>query len=219
MKNCFIVMTSLLLSSGYAFAAARDTKSPLSLLGPTDTEKTPFEIVDAAFNAASPMAYLELPLITHTPSLRRTTCMDIKIEMTSDELVPHHWVPVRYRQRVVTEAARPAVPAHGPLFPGSPARPEISEVRAAVGFVDGRASFDQQIIDCANCLARKVTTETQPGVVLKALSNPDDEDSLLTMTFRSNDDVVLIKNEQLAFGSQAAETSFRYCWKNRALNN
>lgn len=219
MKICFIVITSLFLSSGYAFAAGLDAKSPLSLLGPTETEKTPFEIVDAAFNAAAPMTYLELPLITHTPSLRRTTCMNIKKDTTPSELVPHHWVPVRYRQRVVTEAARPAIPAQGPLFPGSPARPEISEVRAAVGFVDGRASFDQQIFDCADCLARKLNTETEPSVVQKFLVDPDDENSLLTVTFHSDDDVVLIKYEQQAFGSQGAETFFRYCWKNRALTN
>ena len=208
----FFVITALTFSVA-AHSGDQEVLTGIDLLRAQDEGQTPYQSLEAFFNEAAPLKYTTLPKATDRAAIEKWSCVGADSSASLETMSNLEVVPGRIKYRVVTEAARPAIPGRGPLFPGVPATPEKYVVHEAIAYIRKGTAVDADAIDCHNCLRNKFNVQHEPVFIQQALRDSSDESSLLTATFREKDGYIFFREEGPAYGERPAIDNYYYCWQ------
>jgi hypothetical protein len=163
------------------------------------SDQTPYQKLETLYNRATPMR-LDQFLLPTDPEVKSWYCFEAD-KVSSGPVAQE--VPMRLQAKIVLT---PAVPGAGPLFPGSPEQDKIIDV--VEFFPTNLASYTYDEFDLGQKMtSQKFQMNTSPGVSTTFLSNPNDPNSTVTITFRITDGLVVGQQ------TDASASEYFYCYK------
>jgi hypothetical protein len=201
-----IKMKKLMIVLVVAVTSTQVWAAGLGGLTDGSTDQTPFQKMEALYNAAQPMQLSQF-LNATDPEVQNWDCAGVTPTMTAAQVAPFGRVPVLEQGTVVVS---PAVPSSGPLFPGSPEQDQAVQEVALISN-DGSWSMTPEEVG-VDYTSGEVQLVTSPGVS-ETILNSSDSPAKATMNFRIGDNLIFVQQESSDPTLMAALYNYFYCYK------
>jgi hypothetical protein len=138
----------------------------------------------------------------------------VKENFTGKQPVLLNTYPARVKVKTVITPAVPATPSEGPLFPGTPGKPEKDAYVDIVLLVPNDGSLDVSDEDLAQAMKEeKFTSSSSPGYSQTFLHDNNDAKSWVTSTYRTLNGLIVVKQASNEAAVTADIYDYFYCYQ------
>ena len=217
----FFVLTATFgfLGTGSAKAMSGSTAATLSYLTISDSNQTPYQRIKALYYSAAPMR-LDQFLTPTSPDLENWSCTITVGQNTKlSDVIKNvlNWVPVAVTGKIVVGAEKKGA---GPLFPAVPAQDHTVKFVIQIpsnNYYEVPNESSGSAPPTAEDLGQfyvssRAQVRTYPGVSQLWLIDPKDQNSWVTDTYRTINNLIVIKVAPQE-PKYSSDSGYGYCWE------